>query len=116
MSELETKSLEILKERLIGTDIVVGNIMKIVRFAMEVVEVTELKGEAQKDLSIVLIQQVIVDAPITDEKEKLLLDMIESGILGSTIDFVVAATKGELGLNGILNTAVGCCTTFLKKL
>lgn len=114
-TELVDKSLEILKDRLKGEDIGIDNIMKIVKLSMEVVEVTALKGVEQKNLCVLLVRRVVEDAPITDDKEKLLLDMIDSGILGNTIDLVVAATKGELGLNDVLTVAAGCCASFFKK-
>lgn len=113
-TELMDKSLEILKNKLEGVEIIPDNIAKIVKIAMEIVEVTELKGVEQKDLCIKLIRCVIVDAPITDDKEKLLIDLIDSGILSSTIDLVVMAAKGGLEINDIAAAAVGCCASFLK--
>ena len=48
-------------------------------------------------------------------KEKLLLDMIDSGILSDTVELVVDATKGELDVNAMVKVAAGCCATFLKS-
>ena len=62
---------------------------------MEVVEATQLKGEDQKKLAIKLVREVVVEAPITDEKEKLLLDLIDQGVLGNTVELIVQASKGE---------------------
>ena len=42
---------------------------------MEIVEASEAKGEEQKVLVEKLVKQVVIDAPITDEKEKLLLEV-----------------------------------------
>ena len=41
--------------------------------------------------------------------------MCDEGILGSTIDMVVAASKGELDLNAAAKVATGCCLSLLKK-
>ena len=79
---------------------------------MEVVEATKLKGAAQKELAISLVRQVIVEAPISDEKEKLLLDMIDQGILANTIELVLAASKGNLDINAVVAVASGCCKLF----
>ena len=49
------------------------------------------------------------------EKRKLLLSMIEEGIVGDVIDLVVSATKGELDVNAIEKVAVGCCLSVLKS-
>lgn len=114
-----TKSLADLKERLSGNEISVGNMMTIVRFSMEVVELTKLKGEEQRELAIKLIRQVIVDAPISDDKEKLLLDMIDQNVVASTIDLVVAASRGQLEINQVTEVVTKCCgftfTKLLKK-
>lgn len=114
-----TKSLADLKKRLSGNEISVGNMMTIVRFSMEVVELTKLKGEEQRELAIKLIRQVIVDAPISDDKEKLLLDMIDQNVVASTIDLIVAASRGQLEINQVTEVVTKCCgftfTKLLKK-
>lgn len=101
--------------KLKNVEVSVENFMVIVRFAMEVVEVTQLKGNEQKDLSIRLVRTVVVEAPITDAKEKLLLDMIDQGVLGNTVDLVVDASSGKLDINTIVKVASGCCASFMKK-
>lgn len=103
--------IELLNAKIEGIEINAENIIKVLRFAMEVVEATETKGEEQKDLAIDLLKQVIINAPIADEKEKLLLDMIDEGILADTIDLVVQASKGELDVNAAVEVAQGCATT-----
>jgi len=110
------KALEGLNEKLKNKDIDIGNIMTIIQSAMEVVELTKVKGEEQKDLAVKLIKKVIIDAPISDSKEKLILDIIEEGVIGSTIDLVVAASRGQLNINAISEVAVGCCGFIMKKL
>lgn len=103
-----------LQQRLQGMEVTVENFMVILRFAMEVVEVTQIKGTAQRELAIRLVRSVVVDAPISDEKEKLLLDMIDQGVLGNTVDLVVDASRGNLNINNIVKVATGCCAAFCK--
>jgi hypothetical protein len=79
---------------------------------MEVMEATKVKGPAQRDLAIKLVRQIVVEATISDEKEKLLLDMIDQGILANTIELVVAASKGNLDINTVVAVASGCCKLF----
>jgi hypothetical protein len=110
------KALESLNDKLKNKEISVGNIMLIVQSAMEVVEITKVKGEQQKDLAVKLIKKIIIDAPISDSKEKLLIDMIEGGVVGSTIDLVVAASQGRLNINVVSEVAIGCCEFIMKKL
>tara|TARA_Y100000816_G_C26092426_1_gene577497 strand:- start:452 stop:796 length:345 start_codon:yes stop_codon:yes gene_type:complete len=104
-----------LKSKLQGVEVNVENFMVIVRFSMEVVEVTQLKGSAQKELAVRLVRTIVVEAPISDSKEKLLLDMIDQGVLGNTVDLVVDASRGKLDVNTVVKVASGCCASFLKK-
>ena len=98
-----------LKSKLSGIEVSVENFMVIVRFSMEVVEVTQLKGSVQKELAVRLVRTVVVEAPISDNKEKLLLDMIDHGVLGNTVDLVVDASRGKLDVNTVIKVATGCC-------
>ena len=105
-------SLVKLNEKIGDMEINAQTIITVTKFSMEVVEATKLKGAAQKELAISLVRQVIVEAPISDEKEKLLLDMIDQGILANTIELVVAASKGNLDINMVVAVATGCCKIF----
>ena len=114
-SEVFEMALTMLKDKTDGTEINASSVIKIMRTAMEVVETTKVKGKEQKDLAVKLVRQVVVDAPITDDKEKLLLDMIDNNILGDTIDLLIQASKGELDINKILEGSAGCCGKIFKK-
>mgnify|MGYP003670988867 FL=1 len=109
------EALAKLNEKITGKEVNPKTIMTILRFAMEVVEATKLKGTEQKTLATKLVRQVVVDAPITDDKEKLLLDMIDEDILGDTIELIVLASQGELDINSIVEVATGCCAAFIKS-
>ena len=114
MSESSNASAD-LKNKIGDMEINAGTIVKVLQLAMEVVETSPVKGAAQKELAIKLVRQTIIDAPIADEKEKLLLDIIEQGVLGNTLDLVIMASKGELDVNAIVAVATGCCATFIKR-
>ena len=107
--------LPMLKIKFKDTEVNAENLITILRFAMEIVETTEAKGEEQKKLGIKLVRQMIVDAPIKDEKETLLLNIIDNGILSNTIDLVVDASKGNVNINKVVEVASTCCLSFLKK-
>ena len=96
--ELESRNIEITPR----------SITIVIKICMEIAEATRLKGKEQKVLVERLVKKVVKDAPITDEKEKLLLDMIEEGVVGDVIDLVISATKGELDINAVEKAAVGC--------
>lgn len=99
----------------LNLEITPDSITTVIKLAMEVVEASKLKGEAQKKLVTKIVRKVVVDAPIADEKEKLLLDMIDQGIVGNVIELVVSASKGEVDINAAVKVAAGCCASFLKR-
>jgi hypothetical protein len=107
--------MEELKKKIDGIEVNADTIITILRYAMEVVEISKAKGEAQRELAIKLVRKVVVDAPISDDKEKLLLDLIDNGILSNTIELVVNASKGEVDINNVAQVASGCCVTFFKR-
>lgn len=115
MSDTFTIAFADLKEKIGDIEINADTIIQVLRFAMEVVETTQVKGAEQKELAIKLVRQVVVEAPIADEKEKLLLDMIDNGVLGNTVDLVVMASKGELDVNAVVAVATGCCAALMKR-
>jgi hypothetical protein len=110
-------SLKKLNEKLESRNIEItpGSITIVIKICMEIAEATRLKGKEQKVLVERLVKKVVKDAPISDEKEKLLLDMIEEGVVSDVIDLVVSATKGELDINAVEKAAVGCCLALLKS-
>ncbi len=99
----------------LNLEITPDSITTVIKLAMEVVEASKLKGEAQKKLVTKIVRKVVVDAPIADEKEKLLLDMIDQGVVGNVIELVVSASKGEIDINSAVKVAAGCCASFLKR-
>ena len=98
-----------------GIEITSKTITTVIKISMEIVEATNLKGIEQKILVEKLVRKIVKDAPIADEKEKLLLDMIDEGVVGDVVDLVVAATNGEVNVNAAEQAAVGCCLAILKS-
>ena len=88
-----------LKEQLNDIDV---NIIIIVKHAMEIVELTELKGEEQKNMAIKLIKSFTKDL----DDIKILID---DETLSSTIDLIVDATKGKLNINLKKKLKRFCC-------
>ena len=74
------------------------------KYAMEVVEVSELKGEAQKKEAIILLKRFVLecsDSAIVTS----CLKMIDGGVVDTAIDMVVDATKGKLLINQTVEVA-----------
>ena len=110
-------SLKKLNETLESRNIEITSktITTVIKICMEIAEATQLKGKEQKVLVERLVKKVVKDAPISDDKEKLLLDMIDEGIAGDVIDLVVSPTKGKLDVNAVEKVATGCCLAILKS-
>ena len=106
--------MKMLKEKIGDMEITADTVISVLKFSMECAECTDLKGAEKKDLAIKLVRQVIVDAPICDEKEKLLLDMIDQNVLHNMIDLVVDATHGRLDVDTVTQVASGCCALLAK--
>ena len=106
--------LSLLKNKLKGKELCFENMMIFVRHAMEVAEGTKKKGVEQKKLAIDLVKKIIEDSPISDEKEKLLLNICDMGLLSSTIDLIVAASKGQLDINVVKKSCLSCLPFFKK--
>jgi len=98
-----------------GIEVNPQTITTIIKLAMEIVEASKLKGEAQAQLVTKVVRKVVVDAPITDDAEQLLLGMADAGVVTNVISLVVAATKGQLNINVAKEVATNCCLAFLKS-
>ena len=104
-----------LKKKIKGIEVTPETIITILRFAMEIVEVTTLKGEEQNKMVNKLVRQIVEESPVSENKRQLLLNMIDNGLLSETINLVVDATRGEIEVNAAAKVAVGCCWQALYK-
>jgi len=86
----------------------------LLRFTMEAIEDTPVKGLEQRDYAIRLLK-ALVKSQAEDPEKTILLDVIDSGILEDTIDLVVSASRGELNVNQVGEAAASCCLSFLSK-
>ena len=115
IDELFETALAQLQKRVGLTEVNAQSLILIVKYAMEVVEMSELKGTEQREFALRLIKRVIIDAPLNDDDEEFCLDMVKSGAVGQTIDLVVDATNGQLNVNSAVRLAENCCFTFLSS-
>jgi hypothetical protein len=108
-----------LKEKVSIIDIRPSTIALVIKYVMEIVEETPLKGVEQKELSIKLFREIIKDLTDGDD-EKVLLKLLEDGTISNMIDLIVDATKGKLNINSIDDVtlvASGCinnCLPYFK--
>ena len=87
----------------------------IIKYVMELVEQTPLKGSEQKEMALKLIRALIVD--FTDaEDERVLLQLLDDGTIGNIIDLIVDATRGRLDINTAVQVTTGCLNRCLPYL
>ena len=98
-------SLDKLKKRIGDLEITPQSVISVMKYAMEIVELSELKGTDQKDMAIRLVKTVVIESSTDEGYKKVCLDIIESGALAQTIDLVVDVTKGRVNINQIVQVA-----------
>jgi len=88
--------------------LITGNIMTMVE------QIPNLSGPEKKDLVLSVLNQLIADVP--DPQIRVELQLADK-ILPYVIDIVVAASKGQLGLNiqQAVQTVKSGCFNFCKK-
>ena len=91
--------------RVANIEVSPATIVLILQYAMEAVEASVLHGLEKRGAVVHLVRRVVVDAPIDDRVEAILVEMIDDGIVGHIIDITVAASRGKLHLNaGLADT------------
>ena len=107
--EIFDSCLEKLKEKCKNISINEKTIMNILKYAMEIVEITELKGDEQKNMSIKIIKKLLEDSDINEESKEKCIELIESSIFDSVIDLIVQASKGNVKINIKKRIKKLCC-------
>jgi hypothetical protein len=96
------------KQRMTGSSISLTTVTIILKYAMEVVELSEVKGAEQKELALDIVRQIIIDAPLSETAETACMLIVDSGILVGVVDLVVDATKGRLSINQVKKRGKSC--------
>ena len=89
--------LRIFKQKIEGIIITYNTFTTIILYAMEIIEFTQLKGEEQKTIVILLVTRVIEDSDLSDKH--IYLELIQTGFVDRTIEMIISATKGKLNIN-----------------
>jgi len=110
-------ALILIKDKLSNITIRVSTIHLIIKYVMETVEKTPIKGTEQKDLALRLIRALIVDLTDKDD-EKILIKLLDDGTISNMIDLIVDATRGRLNINRVVNLGgklINSCIPFIYK-
>ena len=106
---------EILKKKLENVSIKPNTIHLVIKYIMELVEDTPIKGVEQKEFALKVMRELFKD--LTEgEDELVLLKLLDDGSISNIIDLVVDATNGKLNVNTVIETSVGCINTCLPYL
>lgn len=93
-------------------------IVPIVKFAMEIVEKTALKGIQKRELVNEMILHIVEASPMSDEQRELCRTLVDTEIVGNTVDLIVKASKGSLNINTVQEMAkstTSCCFAFFAR-
>ena len=97
-SAFDATIADVLK-RMTGAEISTSTVATLLKYAMEAVEASELKGSEQKELAVKVVKEILVRAEISDDARAICLSIVDSGVLSDMVDLVVDATKGRLEIN-----------------
>lgn len=107
IQKLYNTTLTTLKVKISAISIRSSTLHLIIKYVMELVEKTPLKGSEQKEMALKLIRAVIIDLT-NGEDERVLIQLLDDGTIGNMIDLIVDATKGHLDVNTAVQVTTGC--------
>ena len=98
MSDLD-KYFLMLKTRVEGVGINPQSLISIGRHAMEISEKSKLKGADKKKLVISMLTKLVNETELSTENKTACMALVDGGVVESTIDLVIEASKGHLKFN-----------------
>lgn len=116
-NNIYNSTLEAIKEKISVISIRPNTLYLILKFVMEEVEKTPIKGKEQKEMGLKLIKALIIDLT-ENEDEKVLLDLLNDGTIGNLMDLIIDVSKGKININKISKVSIGCfkrCYPYLCK-
>lgn len=110
ISNIFKNSLDIIKQKVSVINIRPTTLHIILKYVMEEIETTPIKGSEQKEFALKLIGELIID--LSDkEDEETLLKLLNDGTISNIIDLIVDATNGRLNINTTIVTTTRCINT-----
>ena len=99
--KLETyeEMTEELNKRTSYLEVSVDNLITILQYILEIVELTKAKGPQKKTLAITLLKYTIDKAEISVNEKDNCYILINNGTIANTIDLVISASKKKIKLN-----------------
>ena len=103
--EINKSALKKVKDHLeyfnikIDDDISIMFILKTIMEIVENIKDNKFKGIAKKECVLYVVRTIIVNSSLSDDKKTMVITLIDNGTMSSTIDIIVDASKGNIGLN-----------------
>ena len=108
---------DILKSRVKDISIKPSTLHLVIKYIMELIEATPIKGVAQKEFALKVLRELFKD--LTEgEDELILLKLLDDGSISNLIDLVVDASNGKLNINAAIATTSSCitkCIPYISK-
>ena len=112
-SKLFINTYIVLKSKTKDININATTIIHILKLSMELVEQLEdVKGTEQRDFAVLLVREIIDKSKMSPTQKENCLLVIDFGVLDNVVDFVIDATKGNVGINKIkkkVSRLFSCC-------
>ena len=112
-SKLFINTYIVLKSKTKDININATTIIHILKLSMELVEQLEdVKGTEQRDFAVLLVREIIDKSNMSQTQKENCLLVIDFGVLDNVVDFVIDATKGNVGINKIkkkVSRLFSCC-------
>lgn len=86
-----------------------STIMKCLRYAMEVAELSKVKGPERKKLAVLLIQTIVEESNISEANKSILRNIINEDVLDDAIEVIIAASRGSIDVNKVQTQISWCC-------
>ena len=106
------RASEFMRSRSASIEVTPDTIITVLQYAIESVSLANVTGDERRQMTIELVRRAIVDAPIADEREQLLLTLVDGGIVGHIIDLVISAADGKLNTSAAASMTSLCCKSF----
>jgi len=98
MADLD-KYFSMLKVRVEGMGVNPQSLIIIGRHAMEISEKSKLNGAEKKKLVLSMLTKIVDETELSEENKAACMALVDGGVVESTIDLVIEASKGQLKFN-----------------
>jgi len=118
VDDIFIKTLLDIKKKIENIGFNIKTLHIIIKYVMEATEQTPIKGKSQKQFALRIIKELIENIPDSNNDKVLLLNLYNNDSISNTIELVVSASKGQLGINNVVEIGSclwSCINSFLNR-